>query len=322
VYLAVALAAVAAAGATVGATLLTREHDLGSAAASPAQPGAPPLVLDLGLRDDPEARELRRAGRLYDRGQRSEAERVFAGHGSLEGRVGALLAAWPQGTVDGLARLAATHPRSALVRVNLGLALYWIGRRAEAEGAWQDAGRLQPDTPYALRAEDLLHPRFPPGRPPFLPSFAAPAVIAELPPQAQLNALRRAAAAGGARARLLYGGALQRLGRPLSARRQFAAAAAAAPRNAEAQIAAAVGLFEKARPSLAFARLGPLARRFPREPSVRFHLGLLLLWLGDVAEARRQLTLARDLGPSSSLGRQAEAFLRRLPKKLPEDGTR
>jgi Flp pilus assembly protein TadD len=106
--------------------------------------------------------------------------------------------------------------------------------------------------------------------------------------------------------------ALQRLGRRVSAEREFAAAATLAPQNAEAQTAAAVGRFRKGDPSLAFSRLGPLVRQFPRAPTVRFHLGLLLLWLGQVGEAKRELRLARAEGPESVLGREANAFLRRL----------
>ena len=49
-------------------------------------------------------------------------------------------------------------------------------------------------------------------------------------------------------------------GRP---RRVYAAAARAAPKDPEARVAAAVGLFDKARPAQAFSRLGPLSRDVP-----------------------------------------------------------
>ncbi|MDX6493174.1 MAG: Tetratricopeptide repeat, partial [Gaiellaceae bacterium] len=113
-------------------------------------------------------------------------------------------------------------------------------------------------------------------------------------------------------AKLLYGVALQRVERPVSAERQFAAAAALAPGNPEAQVAAAVGRFDKDDPSAAFSRLGPLSKRFPRAPTVRFHLGLLLLWLNDLPDARKQLRLARAQGPGTPLGQEANRFLVRL----------
>ena len=54
----------------------------------------------------------------------------------------------------------------------------------------------------------------------------------------------------------------------------------------QGQVAAAVALFDKANPSLTFSRLGPLAQRYPKSQSVRFHLGLCLLWLGSVKTQR------------------------------------
>jgi predicted Zn-dependent protease len=111
------------------------------------------------------------------------------------------------------------------------------------------------------------------------------------------------------RAKLLYGTALQKLGRQRSAERQFAAAAALAPGDAEAQVAAAVGRFDKNRPAAAFSRLGPLTRRFPRAATVRFHLGLLLLWLGQVRQASVEFRRAERLEPRSVVGTQAKRFL-------------
>jgi hypothetical protein len=56
--------------------------------------------------------------------------------------------------------------------------------------------------------------------------------------------------------------------------------------------------------------MGPLTRRFPQAGTVRFHLGLMLLWLGDVEEAKRQLRRAIRLGPPHS--REAKRLLDRL----------
>ena len=114
--------------------------------------------------------------------------------------------------------------------------------------------------------------------------------------------------------RLLYGVALQRLGRQLSAARQFDAAAKEAPENVEAQVAAAVGRFDKMRPAEAFSRLGPLTRRFPGRATVRFHLGLLLLWAGEVKEAKTQLARATTAEPGTPLAREAERYLAELRK--------
>ncbi len=316
VSLAVAASAAAAAGATVGVTLLTSSGEERGAAEPQAtavrQPGAPPLVLDLGVRTDPEARALRRAAALYDDGRRRAAGRVFDRYRSLEAQVGAAFVGWPSGLAR-LRALAREHPRSGLVELHLGLGLYWEGRAANARAAWRRARQVEPDSSYAIRAGDLLHPEDPvPGVPFFVPSFRLPRQLERLSPPQQLAFLTGRARTGGVREKLLYGLALQRLGRPLSAERQYAAAAALAPDEAEAQVAAAVGLFDKDHPERAFSRLGPLTRTFPRAPTVRFHLGLLLLWLGRVEQARRELRLARAEAPSSPLGREARRLLVRL----------
>ena len=309
VFSLVALAAVVASGVVVIGVLATRSN----VPKVEPRPGTPPLALDFGLRDDPEARALMQAETLYNRDRKQKrAAAIFKRYHSLEAEVGAAFASWPADTVRRLQTLAAEHPHSALVALHLGFALYWSRRDQEAETAWRAAEKLQPDTPYAVRAADFLHPRLFTGLPTFVPSFQAPRRIEALQPAAQVAALERAAEAGGAHAKILYGVVLQKLGRPVSAEREFAAAARLSPSDAEAQAAAAVGLFDKANPSRAFSHLGPLVRTFPRAATVRFHLGLLLLWLGRVDEAKRQLALARADAPRSVLGKEANSFLLRL----------
>jgi tetratricopeptide (TPR) repeat protein len=312
VALLVAVFAAAAAGVTVAATVLIWGGDSHAARQVGLRPGAPPFLLDeLGLRNDPEAQRLRRADRLYGRGDRTAAGRLLAGDQSLAARIGAALARWPRETITELDALAHAHPRSAFVRLHLGLALAWARRDAEARQAWRAADRVGPDSPSAVRAESLLHPEFAPGRPVFVPTFG-PASTLHGSPQEELAQLARAARRPDWRGKILYGVALQRLERPVSAERQFVAAAALAPNEPEARVAAAVGLFDKERPSLAFSRLGPLSRTFPRAQTVRFHLGLLLLWIGQVQTAKKELRLARAEGPKTLLGSQAAALLSRL----------
>lgn len=283
-----------------------------SSLAQEPRKGAPLLLLDTGLRTDPASRKLRRAAALYSKGHRAEAGRMFATQHSLNAELGAAFSTWPDGSLARVSELSRTHPRSALARLHLGLALIWTGRNAEGVAALREAERIEPDSPSAVRAGDLLHPRIAPGLPNFVPSFGVPAAVAKLTAEQQLSVLERAARKPDVRAKLLYGVALQRVERPVSAERQFAAAAALAPENAEAQVAAAVGRFDKDNPSAAFSRLGPLAKRFPRAPTVRFHLGLLLLWLNDLPDARKQLRLARAEAPGTPLAQEANRFLVRL----------
>lgn len=310
----VAAAAALAAGATVVVAVITASDVGGKKAPSTSISGTPPLVLDLGVRDDPEARHLRRAARAYGRKQRSAAARIFARYDSVEAQVGAAFSAWPDDSLARLERLARRHPKSSFVLLHLGFARLWTGHADQAGSAWEDAARAEPDSAAAQRADDVLHPKFPAGQPFFVPSFAAPASLSRLSPSRQLAALERRARSRDVRAKLLYGVALQRLGRRISARREFDAAVRLAPGDPEARVAAAVVRFDKSRPAAAFSRLGPLTQRFPRAQTVRFHLGLLLFWLakvqpGAVDEGKRQLRLARDLAPSSRLGREAKQYL-------------
>ncbi len=200
------------------------------------------------------------------------------------------LRAWPAGTTRRLRILAARYPHNALVRLELGLALAFTGQNAEAARAWRAAERAQRDSPSAVHAADLRHPNTPPGLPPFVPTFTRATTVVQR--------------------HLLQGAAFQQALRPVSAEREFAAAARAAPNDPEALTAAAVGLYDKENPAAAFSHLGPLARRFPHAQTVRFHLGLLLIYFGDLTRARQELTLVRAAGPRTRLGQRAQTLLR------------
>jgi Flp pilus assembly protein TadD len=305
---AIAVAAVAA----VAAAVLSSDGDSAGAPTETTTPerreGRPPLSFALGFRADPEARDLARGAALYQRGDTDAAAALFAKHDSLEAKVGGAFANWPDGTLDRLEQLAKLYPEVAVVQLHLGLARLWAnqGDPVEALRAVIDA---EPDTPYAIVAGSLLHPDLPRGLPAFIPSFTAPSALLKLPPARQLEALRRAADGGGVREQLLYGVALQRVGRPVSAARVFDRAARRYPTDVEAQVAGAVGQFDKDAPEKAFGRLGPLSRTYPNEPTVRFHLGVLLLWTGRIQGAERQFRLAVKAKPGSPLAREADRYL-------------
>jgi hypothetical protein len=300
-----------AAVAIVGAAVLSSDGDSASPTTT-AEPepreGRPPLSFALGFRSDPEARDLMRGVQLHARGNADAAAALFAKHDSVEARVGAAFAAWPDRTLDRLEQLGNLYPEVAVVQLHLGLARLWANR-GDPIVAWRAAREAEPDTPYAIVAGNLLHPNLPRGLPAFIPSFTAPAALTRLPPARQLEALRRAAEQGGVREQLLYGVGLQRVGRPVSAARVFDEAARRYPGDVEAQVAGAVGAFDKDAPAKAFGRLGPLSKSDPQEPSVRFHLGVLLLWTGRIEGAERQFRLAAQSRPGSPLAREATRYL-------------
>ena len=310
VLVVVGIAALLAVAAVVAAAALSGDEPAAApgTTAPTARVEPPPFALELGLREDAEARDLRRAQRLLASGERAGARAIFARHDSLEARVGALFAAWPGRSLARLEQLGGLYPASPVVQTNLGIARYW-GARGDPREAWRRVLERSPDTPYALTAENLLFPDFAENRPVFVPSFGAPAAVTRLQPARQVEELERRAASRDARHLLLLGVALQRIGRPESAERAYAEAGRRAPADPEALVAAAVGRFTKENPSAAFSRLGPLTRRFPGEPSVRFHLALLLLWTGQVEEAKEQLRRAARTRPGSPLARTASRYL-------------
>ena len=303
---AVAVAAVAIVAVAVVSS------DGGSASTAEPTPdlreGRPPLSFALGFRRDAEARDLAQGQSLYARGDLTSAAALFAEHDSLEAKVGAALASWPEGSRDRLEQLAKLFPDAAVVQLHLGLARLWTNE-GDPVAAWRAALEAEPDTPYAIVAGNLLHPDLPRGLPAFIPSFSAPTAITKLPPARQLEALRIAARHGGLREQLLYGVGLQRVGRPVSAARVFERASRRYPDEVQAQVAGAVGQFEKDAPERAFARLGPLSQTYGDEPTVRFHLGVLLLWTGRIKPAERQFRLAAQAKPGSPLAREADRYL-------------
>lgn len=315
--------AVLVAGATVGVTLAQSDKAptpiAGAAAVSKPLKGDPPLVLELGVRDDAEAKALREGSKLLDAGKRLEAAQVFLRWHSLDAQVAQIIAQWSTDAgLRGLQALALEHPDSGLAQLHLGLGLVWVGRIGDAEKAWRLAMTRDPDSAYAVRATDLLHANQPRGLPIFVPSFPQPTGLDGLTPARQLKLLQRRANAGAAHDRIIYGIALGRLNHRVSAERQMALAAAplcCAPDDPEVLTAAAFARFDKEAPSRAFSQLGPLSKRFPKSATVRYHLGILLLWMGDVPNSRKQLLQAVALGQKTdAVVESATAVLAELAK--------
>ncbi len=278
----------------------------------------PALELAVIDRDTPLARGLRRAERQLELGRRADAKQRFAAlvaryPDSIEAAIGAAVVAWPDGTAEKLEQIAAEHPESAVAHLNLGLARFAAGDTEGAQTEWREAERREPDAPAALRAEDLLNPRSPPGRPRFLqPGF--PEDVVNLPVEQRLAELRSRAEVGGVDDWLHYGAALEQAGHRVSAQQAYDKAVDLDPQDLDARVAAAVVRFDKDEPSKAFSRLGPLAAEQPDAAVVRFHLGLMLLWLPSLAEARDQLALTQQADPDGFYGQQAVRILKELDR--------
>ena len=186
--------------------------------------------------------------------------------------------------------VAQNAPNDPVVQFNYGVALYCAGYVDEAGQAFQAAKTAGRNTIYEMRADEILHPQY------FVPADGLYPVFQ----QTQPNEL------------LARGVILQRQGHQHSAERVYEQAAKARPNDDEAQVAAGMGRFDEGNLSASFSRLGPLVERFPRSVSVRFHLGLLLAWTGQRAQAVKEFRAAARLGPATQLGREANVFLKRL----------
>ena len=203
----------------------------------------------------------------------------------------------------------AHYPRSPSAGYHLGWAFLWSGRVADAVTEWRRVAKAFPDSPEAVEAENELYPNDTLD----LPYLVLPVSLPSAPSRAaQERVLAAAARKPDATAKLRYGFFLWQLMRPVSAERQFAAAAKLAPDDAAARTAAAVGLFTKRHPTRTFAALGPLTGVFPRAPVVRFELGLLLIWTAQPKKGLAQLRLAAAADPHSEYAREVRTLLARL----------
>src|SRR5205823_3628698 len=137
------------------------------------------------------------------KGHRAEAGRIFARYHSLEAQIGAAFAAWPNGGLDLLKQLVARNPGSALAELHLGWAYYWSGRSGDAVGAFRQAAKVEPDSPAAVAAEDVLHSSTPAGLPFIVTGLRPPEAVAHLPAAQELAALARDAARPDANAKLV-----------------------------------------------------------------------------------------------------------------------
>jgi predicted Zn-dependent protease len=307
----VALAALIAAAAVIGVTLLQTRGETTTVPGSVIKPrsGTPPLFFDFGVRSDPEAQELTRGAELLNAKHVAAARAIFERSDSLQAKIGLAFANWPDNGLATLQQLAAQNPDSPVAEYHLGWALYWSGRVADAAAAWKRVDTRFPDSPESVEAENELYSSYQPG----LPDLDLPVTIPAAPTRAaQLRLLADAARKPDVQAKLRYGAFLWQLWHRVSAERQFAAAARLAPHNPYARTAAAVGLFTKRAPARAFSRLGPLTRVFPRAPVVRFELGLLLITTAQPTKGLNQLRLAAAEDPHSSYAQTVRTLLSRI----------
>jgi len=313
VLVVVVIAAAVAAAAVVGVTLLQTHGERTAVPGSVTKPraGRPPVFFDFGVRADREAQDLSRAAELLNAKHVAAARTIFARYHSVQARIGLAFADWPGSGLDALKTLVADNPNSPVAEFELGWALYWSGRTADAVATWKRVDTHFPDSPESVEAENELYSSDQPG----LPDLVLPLKLPSAPSRAsQLRVLAADARRPDAEAKLRYGCFLWQLWHRVSAERQFAAAVRLTPHDPYARTAAAVALFTKRAPARAFGRLGPLTAVFPHAPVVRFELGLLLIAIAEPAKGLAQLRLAAAEAPRSSYAKAVRALLSRIGK--------
>jgi len=196
----------------------------------------------------------------------------------------------PKQAALALEPLALLAPKDPVVVFNDAVALFCAGYPNEATTAFEQAKKVGANTYYGVESDLLLHPQYCQqcgGYPPFTYSGKDPL--------------------------LLEGMAQQRAYHQESAEKLWAKDAKLHPDDPDAQVAAAVGRFDMSNLNASFSRLGPLAKRFPKSQTLRFHLGLLLLWIGQAKQARTELADTIALGAHTELGKTAQTLLAKLP---------
>ncbi len=206
----------------------------------------------------------------------------------------------PDATISRLELLAPTSP---FAQYELGVVQLWAGRLPQATAALRAVRDAAPESFYGVKADDLLHPTMQAGYPLFVP--------ADDPPEgATLESLKAAAAESpnDAKAQLQYGSALQGAGRRREAVQAYTQALKADPTSIESQVALALAGFKKDDPAKAFGTVGPLVRDHANDPSPRFHLAMMLLWIGQTEKAQAEFRQVASEAPGTRLARLAEFF--------------
>ena len=237
--------------------------------------------------------------------RRLAARAEFAGGRSLQAEAGEAISAWPDGTLERLEDSRRSIPGAAPCCSTSASP----GSGAETRPAPRRGGDALAGARHGVRraAGDLL----------FRGAARSPDVRSRLSRPREVRAMEapeQFAALGGWRGGPILApscstGALQRVERPVSARREFSAAAKLAPNDADALVADAIGRFDKSIPSVpspawARSRGGSPGRHRPLPPRP------------DAAVARRPRGSEASTRPRNRLGPPHDMEAKRLLDRL------
>ena len=245
----------------------------------------------------------------------ARSSRAALARGEASGRVRRLAG----GSLERLEQLGGSIPRSALAQLHLGLARLWAAAGGCRDGVARGARRASRTRATRCAPADLLHPEFAPRPARLRARGALPAGVASCRRRASSSACATAPSPRpkGRAGRLLYGSRSSGSAGRVSARARLRGGGAARARRARGAGRRRGRPLRQGRPAAAFSRLGPLTRRFPQAATVRFHLGLLLLWTGR--STRRSGSCGSRERAAARLAPRREA--RRYLRELEEAGT-
>jgi hypothetical protein len=270
----VTIAVLSGVGVGVAATV-SRGDPVSAPATTPAvcmkTTGAPPLVLDLPGRS-PGSSDAAVAAAARSRLPKTDVRVRVADLILRYRRADAAV------TIAALRRLPQDQPA---VLMNLGLTDLWSCRPKAAFAALSGVKRLDPYGFYGTAADNALHPGQRPGYPFYYPPTPMPART--------LKQLRAAIAAHPkSPAPLLALAYAVQFGHRSAAIAAARSALALDPHGVDPLVAVAVLTYDKDAPQNAIDTLQALAARYPKNPEVFFHLGLVEAWDCQVQDAEAQ----------------------------------
>ena len=280
-----------------------------AATASKPRPGRPPLSLALGFRTDAEARDLAQGQALYAHGRRRlplalRQARLAGGEGRARLRPVARRVARPRSSssrssIPGSRSCSSISVLRACGRTRAIPSRPGVRRSRRSRTRRTRSSRATSCTPIS-RAASRRSSR-PSARP--RPSRACR-------PRGSSRRSGHHAERGGLREQLLYGVGLQRVGRPVSAARVFDRAARSLPERRRGTGRSRCRPVRQGRARARVRAPRPAHPRLPRGRStVRFHLGVLLLWTGRIDWPSTSSGSPRHAQPGSPLAREAERYL-------------
>jgi tetratricopeptide (TPR) repeat protein len=258
--------------------------------------GNPPLVLDLPGKptDGSTEAQLKAAERRLPADDvRVAVAQAIAGYAAGDA----------QATIDALRKLPQDD---AVVAFHLGIAELWAGDPKDAQAALRHAKQLDPYGFYGERADNALHYNMPRGYPWYFP----PSSPKQRPSPAKLRAEVKANP-GDSAAWLELAVAIEQQHR-LAAIAAARKAVEASPTAVSPRVALAVLTFDKDRPATSMGQLGPMLQQDENNTGIRFHVGLLSLWIGLTTQALGEFRQVLREDPNGPYAKLSQSFIDRL----------